>query len=61
MALGVAFVGFASDLLTGSFGDQSIRYAMALVLLANLPAISFILRAGNFVDADRERLHQQIS
>lgn len=61
MALGVAFVGFASDLLTGSFGDQSIRYAMALVLLANLPAIGFILRAGNFVDADRERLHQQIS
>lgn len=56
LVLGVQLVGVINDTLAGQFGDQAIRYAMALTLMAALPAVICILMAGRTVQADRQYL-----
>jgi len=56
LVLGVQLVGVINDLLTAQFGDQAIRYAMAVTLLAVIPAIICILLAGRTVQTDRVKL-----
>lgn len=56
MALGVWFVGFATDWLSEQYGEQAIRYSLAMILLANIPAAIFILLAGRSADIDRQVL-----
>ena len=61
LALGVQFVGVLNELLTSHFGDQAIRYAMAVTLLAALPSVWFILIAGKTFEVDREYLSDHLS
>ncbi len=56
LALGVQFAGLANDAFTVQFGDQAIRYALAITLLAALPSMMFILMAGKTVEEDRKAL-----
>lgn len=61
LALGVQFVGVLNELLTSHFGDQAIRYAMAVTLLAALPSVWFILMAGKTFEVDREYLSDHLA
>lgn len=56
LVVGVQFAGWMTDQLAPQYGDQSIRYALALTLLANIPAIIFLLLAGRSHDDDRAAL-----
>lgn len=56
LVLAVQFVGVINDLLTVHFGDQAIRYAMAITLLPAIPAVVLILLAGRTVQDDRAAL-----
>ena len=60
LALGVWVVGWLNDVFTAQYGDQAIRYAMAVTLLAAIPSILFILMAGRTVDSDRKILAEQL-
>lgn len=60
LALGVWFAGAAMDWLSPQYGDQSIRYALAMTLLVSIPAVIFLLMAGKTVSADREVLLQRL-
>jgi|GEM_PF-4435856 len=61
LALGVWFVGVAIDLFAIRFGDQAIRYAMAVTLLATIPAVFLLLTAGRTVKQDRQVLAEALS
>ena len=61
LALGVWFVGGLNDLLVTLYDDQAIRYAMAVTLLAALPAALLILMAGRSVENDRKALLEQLA
>lgn len=61
LALGVWFVGNATDTLTAQFGDQAIRYAMALTLMASVPAAICLVLAGRSIDSDRELLAKHLA
>jgi len=56
LALGVWVVGWLNDVFTSQYGDQAIRYAMAITLLASVPAVVCILMAGRTVEEDRKTL-----
>ena len=56
LALGVLFVGFATDVLSEIYGPQAIRASMALTLLPAIPAIILLLLSGRTVQADRATL-----
>lgn len=56
LAIGVQGVGIANDLFTARFGDQAIRYSMALTLLTTFPAALCILAAGKTMDTDRIKI-----
>jgi len=56
LVLGVQLVGVITDLLSAQYGEQAIRYSMALTLLPTIPACILILLAGQTVKADREIL-----
>ncbi len=56
LAMGVLFVGRASDMLTVYYGAEAIRYAMALTLLSAIPSAICILLAGRTVNEDRKAL-----
>lgn len=56
LAMGVLFVGFVTDMLDASYGNQAIRVSMALTLMTSIPAVVFILLAGRTVEADRAAL-----
>ncbi len=60
LALGVWFVGLANDFFTPQYGDQAIRYALAVTLLAALPSIVCILMAGRTVENDRKVLAKSL-
>lgn len=53
LVLGVMVVGWANDFFTSQYGNQAVRYSMALTLLGGLPAALCIYRAGKTADADR--------
>lgn len=53
LAIGVQGVGVANDFFTAQFGNDAIRYSMALTLLATFPAALCILAAGKTMDEDR--------
>ncbi len=53
LVLGVQVVGAINDFLNAQYGGQSIRYSMALTLLAGIPAAYFINKAGKSADEDR--------
>lgn len=56
LAVGVWFAGFLNDTFTPSYGAHGIRYALAVTLLAAVPSMMFILRAGRTVNEDRKAL-----
>ena len=56
LALGVWFVGKLNDVFTAQYGDQAIRYALAITLLAVIPSMICILMAGRTFEEDREIL-----
>lgn len=56
LVLGVQLVGVINDLLAPQFGDQAIRYAMAITLLPAIPAVMCLLLAGRAAKADRPKL-----
>jgi len=56
LALGVLFVGFASDVLSVNYGQNAIRISMAITLLPVVPATVFLFLAGRTVQADRMAL-----
>ncbi|MDB2438832.1 MFS transporter [Hellea sp.] len=56
LALGVWFVGKLNDIFTAQYGDQAIRYALAITLLAAIPSMICILMAGRTAETDREIL-----
>ena len=56
LVLGVMVVGWANDFFSANYGDDAIRYSMALTLLGGIPASFFIFRAGKTADGDRENL-----
>ncbi len=56
LVLGVMVVGWANDYFTAEYGNQAIRYSMALTLLGALPAAFYIYRAGKTADSDRVSL-----
>ena len=56
LAVGVWFAGAATDWLSPQYGDQAIRYALAMTLMVNIPAVIFLLMAGKSVAADRVSL-----
>lgn len=56
LAIGVQFAGMATDFLSVNFEEQAIRYALAIVLLGNIPAVIMILMAGQTVESDRKIL-----
>lgn len=60
LALGVQFAGSATDWLSGQYGNDAIRYSLALTLLVNIPAILLILMAGRSVEADRKALLEEL-
>jgi len=64
MALGVQFVGVATDGIATLLGDNSghmdIRYAMTITLLVCIPAIIFIILAGKSFEQDRIALAKEI-
>lgn len=60
LALGVWFVGVANDMLSGAYGDQAIRYSLALTLCAAIPSLILILMAGRTVAEDREILRKAL-
>lgn len=60
LAIGVQFAGIATDYLSAEYGEQAIRYSLALVLLGNIPAVLMILMAGQTVDADRKILSEKL-
>ena len=45
--LGPLFVGVFSDLLTPTYGNDGVRYALVIMMCSFIPAIFFYLRAGN--------------
>lgn len=56
LALGVWFVGKLNDIFSASYGDQAIRYALAVTLLATIPSMLCILMAGRTFETDRDEL-----
>ena len=44
--LGPLFVGIFSDLLTPTYGNDGVRYALVIMMCSFIPAIFFYLRAG---------------
>lgn len=56
LVLGVMVVGWANDFFSANYGDDAIRYSMALTLLGGIPASFYIYRAGKTADDDRENL-----
>lgn len=56
LVIGVMVVGWANDFFTAQFGNQAVRYSMALTLLGGFPAALCIFRAGITADADRQSL-----
>lgn len=55
MGLGPLLAGYLSDQLSGSYGQQSIRYAMFLLPLAALGSSAMLLLASRFAVADIKR------
>ena len=56
LAIGVWFVGKLNDVFTAQYGDQAIRYALAITLLTAIPSMICILLAGRTFETDREEL-----
>ncbi|MEO8140979.1 MAG: MFS transporter, partial [Gemmatimonadota bacterium] len=52
LGLGPLCTGIVSDLLTGRFGAEALRWAMILVCLAFLPAIVCYLTAARGLHRD---------
>lgn len=55
LALGVQLAGIMMDALAEIYGAQSIRYALAIILLPCIPAAILLLRASRHQANDRER------
>ena len=51
--LGPLFVGIFSDLLTPSYGNNGVRYALVIMMGSFLPAIYFYIRAGRLFSLQR--------
>lgn len=56
LAIGVWFVGKLNDVFTAQYGNQAIRYALAITLLTAIPSMICILLAGRTFETDREEL-----
>lgn len=61
MVLGVWIVGVMNDVFQARFGEQAIRYSMAITLSATLPSALFLWLAGKNVDEDRKILAEQFA
>ena len=53
LVIGVMTVGTLNDFLAAQYGNNAIRYSMALTLMVAIPASLLIFRAGKTADADR--------
>ena len=53
LVIGVMTVGTLNDFLAAQYGNNAIRYSMALTLIVAIPASLLIFRAGKTADADR--------
>ena len=56
LVLGVQLAGILTDILSDQYGTQAIRYALAAILLVNIPAIGALLMAGRRFEQDRADL-----
>lgn len=56
LVLGVLAVGTVNDYLAEQYGNDAIRYSMAMTLLAGIPASWYIYRAGTTAELDRQAL-----
>jgi predicted MFS family arabinose efflux permease len=54
-SFGPTVIGAVSDALAGSFGKQSLRYAMCLVVLTNVWGVFHYLRGAKYLRADLEQ------
>ncbi len=52
MGIGPQIVGILSDLMSPTFGSNSLRYAMLIISIIALWASYHLWRVGNFVEAD---------
>lgn len=60
LALGVWFVGKAIDMMTLQYGQEAIRYALALTLTAAVPGAICLILAGRSIDSDRQLLADRL-
>lgn len=58
LGLGPWFVGFVSDLLNASYGEESLRMALVIVLVFNLLSTGLYVLAGRDLKADLARSHE---
>lgn len=61
LVLGVLVVGWANDFFSAQYGNDAIRYSMALTLLGGIPAAWYIYRAGKTADLDRQNLSSEFA
>jgi MFS family permease len=52
LGLGPVAIGLLSDLLKASFGDESLRWSLAVTVLINIWAVFHYARAARYVDKD---------
>ncbi len=50
-AIGPLIIGIASDTLTPHFGEESLRYALAVMLAAPVAASALLLMARHWIRA----------
>lgn len=60
LVFGVQAAGVLTDLFSGAFGDQAVRHALAVILLACLPAGWLILSAADTLTQDAKDLAARI-
>ncbi len=61
LAIGVQLAGILTDMFAAQYGKEAIRYALALILLVNIPAVILLLLAGRTIDADRLALQEEFN
>jgi MFS family permease len=52
LGAGPVAIGYLSDVLRASFGDDSLRWALLVTVLVNMWAVFHFVRAARYVDAD---------
>ncbi len=55
LGAGPVAIGYLSDVLRASFGDESLRWALAVTVLINMWAVFHFVQAARYVDADLKR------